>query len=71
VAPIGPTRGREHPVANSDRALTSPTPHGEAADMTKPSVLLSLVTDENDYQREQASAAKAAASQAGFDLRVI
>ena len=39
--------------------------------MTKPSVLLSLVTDENDYQREQASAAKAAASQAGFDLRVI
>ena len=39
--------------------------------MTKPSVLLSLVTDENDYQREQASAAKAAASQAGFELRVI
>ena len=39
--------------------------------MTKLSVLLSLVTDENDYQREQASAAQAAASQAGFDLRVI
>ena len=39
--------------------------------MTKPSVLLSLVTNENDYQREQASAAQAAASQVGFDLRVI
>ena len=39
--------------------------------MTKHSVLLSLVTDDNDYQREQASAAQAAASQAGFDLRVI
>jgi ribose transport system substrate-binding protein len=39
--------------------------------MTKPSVLLSLVTDDNDYQREQASAAQAAARQAGFDLRVI
>jgi ribose transport system substrate-binding protein len=39
--------------------------------MTKHSVLLSLVTDENDYQREQASAAQAAASQAGLDLRVI
>ncbi len=37
----------------------------------KHSVLLSLVTEENDYQREQASAAQAAASQAGFDLRVI
>ena len=39
--------------------------------MTKPSVLLSLVTDDNDYQREQASAAQAAANQAGIDLRVI
>ena len=39
--------------------------------MTKQSVLLSLVTDDNDYQREQASAAQAAASKAGFDLRVI
>jgi ribose transport system substrate-binding protein len=39
--------------------------------MTKPSILLSLVTDENDYQREQANAAQAAASQAGFELRVI
>jgi ABC-type sugar transport system substrate-binding protein len=39
--------------------------------MTKQTVLLSLVTDDNDYQREQASAAQAAASQAGFDLRVI
>ena len=34
-------------------------------------VLLSLVTAENDYQREQASAAQAAASQTGVDLRVI
>ena len=39
--------------------------------MTKHSVLLSLVTDDNDYQREQASAAQAAASKAGFELRVI
>jgi ribose transport system substrate-binding protein len=39
--------------------------------MTKLSVLLSLVTDDNDYQREQASAAQAAANQAGVDLRVI
>ena len=39
--------------------------------MSKLSVLLSLVTDDNDYQREQASAAQAAANQAGVDLRVI
>ncbi len=39
--------------------------------MTKLSVLLSLVTDDNDYQREQASAAQLAANQAGMDLRVI
>jgi ribose transport system substrate-binding protein len=39
--------------------------------MTKPSVLVSLVTDDNDYQREQAAAAQVAATQAGFDLRVI
>ncbi|MFL5619674.1 MAG: substrate-binding domain-containing protein [Gemmatimonadaceae bacterium] len=39
--------------------------------MTKLSVLLSLATADNDYQREQASAAQAAASQAGVDLRVI
>jgi ribose transport system substrate-binding protein len=39
--------------------------------MTKLSVLLSLVTDDNDYQREQASAAQAAANQVGIDLRVV
>lgn len=39
--------------------------------MTQLRVLLSLVTTDNDYQREQASAAQAAASQAGIDLRVI
>jgi ribose transport system substrate-binding protein len=39
--------------------------------MTKPSVLLSLANADNDYQREQASAAQAAASQADVDLRVI
>ena len=39
--------------------------------MTKLSVLLSLVNADNDYQREQASAAQAAAKQAGVDLRVI
>jgi ribose transport system substrate-binding protein len=39
--------------------------------MSKLSVLLSLVTDDNDYQREQASAAQAAAKQAGMELRVV
>jgi ribose transport system substrate-binding protein len=39
--------------------------------MSKLSVLLSLVTADNDYQREQASAAQAAAAQAGVELRVI
>ena len=39
--------------------------------MTQLRVLLSLVTADNDYQREQASAAEAAASRAGVDLRVI
>jgi ribose transport system substrate-binding protein len=39
--------------------------------MTKLSVLLSLTTADNDYQREQANAAQAAATQAGVDLRVI
>jgi len=39
--------------------------------MTKLSVLLSLANVDNDYQREQASAAQAAAKQAGIDLRVI
>lgn len=39
--------------------------------MSKLSVLLSLVTADNDYQRDQASAAQAAANQAGVDLRVI
>ena len=39
--------------------------------MTKLSVLLSLVTDDNDYQREQANAAQSAAAQAGVELRVV
>jgi ribose transport system substrate-binding protein len=39
--------------------------------MSKLSVLLSLVTDDNDYQREQASAAQTAAKQAGMELRVV
>jgi ribose transport system substrate-binding protein len=39
--------------------------------MSTLSVLLSLVTTDNDYQRDQASAAQAAANQAGIDLRVI
>ena len=39
--------------------------------MTQLRVLLSLVTTDNDYQREQASAAEAAASRNGVDLRVI
>jgi len=39
--------------------------------MSKLNVLLSLVTADNDYQRDQAAAAQAAADQAGIDLRVI
>lgn len=39
--------------------------------MTQLRVLLSLSTTDNDYQREQANAAQAAARQAGIDLRVI
>jgi ribose transport system substrate-binding protein len=39
--------------------------------MSKLSVLLSLVTADNDYQREQANAAQAAAVQVGVDLHVI
>lgn len=37
--------------------------------MSKLSVLLSLVTADNDYQREQAVVAQAAAAQVGIDLR--
>jgi ribose transport system substrate-binding protein len=39
--------------------------------MSKLSILLSLVTTDNDYQREQASVAQTAANQAGIELRVI
>ena len=39
--------------------------------MTPLRVLLSLVTADNDYQREQASAAQAAAGRAGADLRMV
>jgi ABC-type sugar transport system substrate-binding protein len=39
--------------------------------MSKPSVLLSLVTDDNDYQRAQADAAQQAAALAGVELRVL
>ena len=70
-----PDRARSHGGREASfpqrLAVPLPPPLHQAEEMTKPGVLLSLVTDENDYQREQASAAKAAASQAGFDLRVI
>ena len=39
--------------------------------MSQLRVLLSLVTSDNDYQREQTSAAETVAKQAGVDLRVI
>jgi len=39
--------------------------------MTQIKVLLSLGTTDNDYQREQASAAQSAAERSGVDLRVI
>jgi len=39
--------------------------------MTKLSVLVSLVTDDNDYQRDQAASAERAASEFGVDLRVL
>ena len=54
------------------RSIIRGTHSRYAADkMTKLRVLLSLVTTDNDYQREQASAAQAAATQAGVDLRVV
>jgi ABC-type sugar transport system substrate-binding protein len=39
--------------------------------MTRLRVLLSLVTDKNDYQREQAAAGQQTASRLGVDLRVL
>lgn len=39
--------------------------------MEKPYVLLSLLTDANDFQREQANAAKDTASRAGVDIQVV
>jgi ABC-type sugar transport system substrate-binding protein len=39
--------------------------------MKRLSLLLSLNTDENDYQRQQATAAEEAAQQAGVDLQVV
>jgi ABC-type sugar transport system substrate-binding protein len=39
--------------------------------MPKLTYLLSLPTDDNDYQQEQAAAAKETATRLGFDLRVV
>jgi ribose transport system substrate-binding protein len=39
--------------------------------MKKPSVLISLTTDANDYQQEQASAAKQAAQRLGADIQIL
>jgi ribose transport system substrate-binding protein len=39
--------------------------------MAKLTYLLSLPTDDNDYQQEQAAAAKETATRLGFDLRVV
>ena len=39
--------------------------------MPKLTYLLSLPTDDNDYQQEQATAAKETATRLGFDLRVV
>jgi ribose transport system substrate-binding protein len=37
----------------------------------KKEILVSLITDQNDYQREQAAAAEKAARRSGVDLRVV
>jgi ribose transport system substrate-binding protein len=39
--------------------------------MKKPSFLISLTTDANDYQQEQASAAKQAAQRLGVDIQIL
>lgn len=39
--------------------------------MAKLRILVSLITEDNDYQREQASSAKSAAVQSGVDLEIL
>ena len=39
--------------------------------MSKPTVLLSLTTNDNDYQREQAASAEEAAKRAGVQIQII
>jgi len=42
-----------------------------AGDMSKPTVLVSLTTNDNDYQIEQAASAEEAAKRAGVQLQII
>jgi ribose transport system substrate-binding protein len=42
-----------------------------ALTMSKPTVLVSLTTNDNDYQREQASSAEEAAKRAGVQIQII
>ncbi len=39
--------------------------------MTKPRFLLSVTNDENDYQIEQVTVARQAASRAGVELEIV
>lgn len=45
--------------------------HGRATSMNKLSVLVSLITEDNDYQLEQAASAQAAALKLGASVRII
>ena len=42
-----------------------------AGNMSKPKVLVSLTTNDNDYQREQAASAEDAAKRAGVEIQII
>lgn len=42
-----------------------------ASNMSKPKVLVSLTTNDNDYQREQAASAEDAAKRAGVEIQII
>jgi ribose transport system substrate-binding protein len=42
-----------------------------AGNMSKPTVLVSLTTNDNDYQREQAASAEEAAKRAGVQIQII
>jgi ribose transport system substrate-binding protein len=58
-------------VADTFRVLLIRGLHGKRNDMAKLKFLLSLPTDDNDYQQEQAAAAKETARRLGFELTTV